>query len=292
MKTYLEQALPQQRMDFLVCDSVEGEYTYEDLESLSQEVVGEVVTHIAIMARPPQRISFVGHSMGAVIVRACISHDLFAPYVGKLYTFLSLSGPHLGLIGNPSRLVYTGLVLLQKWKRSRSLAQLAMKDETDLRRTFLYRLAATSKLHRFKNVLLAASGQDYYAPYYSARIEMNESGSGGGGATNALNAASDVLGGIGASIARASGGGSGSSPSSTPAAVANEMVRLIMEPLIKAGNETTPAKSVNVIRYDVRLAQQGNVADSITGRLNHIAFIDSEVFLEKFLSVHAWEYFA
>ena len=61
---------------------------------------------------------------------------------------------------------------MQKWKKSGSLHQLAMKDATDIRQTFIYKLSQRSNLHRFRHVLLAGSTQDRYVPWHSARIEL------------------------------------------------------------------------------------------------------------------------
>ena len=69
-------------------------------------------------------------------------------------------------------LSFVGMWLMQKWKKSGSLHQLAMKDASDIRNTFMYKLAAGSNLHMFKHVLLAGSTQDRYVPWHSARIEL------------------------------------------------------------------------------------------------------------------------
>ncbi len=60
--------------------------------------------------------------------------------------------------------------LMQKWKKSSSLLQLGLKDHSDIRQTFLYKLSEKSNLHRFKNVLLCGSAQDRYVPVHSAHI--------------------------------------------------------------------------------------------------------------------------
>lgn len=67
---------------------------------------------------------------------------------------------------------FTGMWIMQKWKKSGSLHQLAMKDASDIRNTFMYKLAANSNIHMFRNVLLAGSTQDRYVPWHSARIEL------------------------------------------------------------------------------------------------------------------------
>jgi len=61
---------------------------------------------------------------------------------------------------------------MQKWKKSGSLQQLALKDAADVRKTFMYQLSLRSNLHRFRHVLLAGSTQDRYVPWHSARVEM------------------------------------------------------------------------------------------------------------------------
>jgi hypothetical protein len=45
-------------------------------------------------ARP--RLSFVGHSIGNLIIRSALTHPAMAPFLDRLHTFLSISGPHLG----------------------------------------------------------------------------------------------------------------------------------------------------------------------------------------------------
>lgn len=86
------------------------------------------------------------------------------PYIELFHTFLSLSGPHLGMVHHTSSLVstgklnqiygiyktvilqlhdftITGMWLLQKWKKSESLLQLSLNDSTDMRDTFIYKLS-------------------------------------------------------------------------------------------------------------------------------------------------------
>ena len=65
-----------------------------------------------------------------------------------------------------------GMWFMQKLKKSGSLHQLALKDATDIRQTFMYQLSQRSNLHMFRHVLLAGSTQDRYVPWHSARIEM------------------------------------------------------------------------------------------------------------------------
>lgn len=52
--------------------------------------------------------SFIGHSLGNIIIRSVLTRPRFRCYLCKLHTFLSLSGPHLGTLYNNSTLVSTG----------------------------------------------------------------------------------------------------------------------------------------------------------------------------------------
>jgi hypothetical protein len=152
-------------------------------------------------------LSFVGHSLGNLVVRATISHPRFERHRSLLYTYLSLSGPHLGTLFNSSGLVNMGMLfpsvrrwyqtpprsgmwLMQKWKKSCSLSQMSFKDHVDPKQTYLYKLSKkpcksrrrdtcqTSPcfsllgLEYFKHILLIASPQDRYVPFHSARIEV------------------------------------------------------------------------------------------------------------------------
>ena len=71
--------------------------------------------------------------------------------------------------------VNAGMWVMQRWKKSGSLQQLALKDSSDIRQTFMYKLSENSNLHCFKNVLLAGSSQDKYVPIHSARVELCKS---------------------------------------------------------------------------------------------------------------------
>lgn len=61
------------------------------------------------------------------------------------------------------------------------------------------------------------------------------------------------------------------------------MVHNIMYPVINS-SETT------LVRYDIHHALP-NTANSIIGRAAHIAVLDSELFIEKFLVVTGLKYF-
>ena len=117
-------------------------------------------------------ISFIGHSLGGVIIRTALTCDVLEPYLPKLHTFMSFSSPHLGFLYSEKVHISTGLWLIKRWRKSMALEQLSLTDETDLRRTFMYQLSVDDKLGSFKHVVLVSSHMDKYSPFNSARVEL------------------------------------------------------------------------------------------------------------------------
>ncbi|XP_076866845.1 protein FAM135A isoform X2 [Brachyhypopomus gauderio] len=171
VKTYLELGLPGSRIEFLMSERNQND-TFADFESMTDRLLDEIVQYIQIYSLTVSKISFVGHSLGNLIVRSVLTRPRFKSYLSRLHTFLSLSGPHLGTLYNSSALVNTGLWFMQKWKKSGSLLQLTCRDHSDPRQTFLYKLSKKAGLQFFRNVVLVGSLQDRYVPYHSARVEM------------------------------------------------------------------------------------------------------------------------
>ncbi|XP_019376041.1 PREDICTED: protein FAM135A isoform X2 [Gavialis gangeticus] len=171
VKTYIELGLPGGRIDFLMSERNQND-TFADFDSMTDRLLDEIIQYIQIYNLTISKISFIGHSLGNLIIRSVLTRPRFKYYLTKLHTFLSLSGPHLGTLYNSSALVNTGLWFMQKWKKSGSLLQLTCRDHSDPRQTFLYKLSKKTGLHYFKNVVLVGSLQDRYVPYHSARIEM------------------------------------------------------------------------------------------------------------------------
>ncbi|XP_039709152.1 protein FAM135A isoform X5 [Pteropus medius] len=171
VKTYIELGLPGGRIDFLMSERNQND-TFADFDSMTDRLLDEIIQYIQIYSLTVSKISFIGHSLGNLIIRSVLTRPRFKYYLNKLHTFLSLSGPHLGTLYNSSALVNTGLWFMQKWKKSGSLLQLTCRDHSDPRQTFLYKLSNKAGLHYFKNVVLVGSLQDRYVPYHSARIEM------------------------------------------------------------------------------------------------------------------------
>ena len=117
------------------------------------------------------RISFIGHSLGGLIIRAALPHLL--DYKRIMYSYISLGSPHLGCSQFSNKIVEAGLWLISKIKNSVCIQQLTLKDSLNFRQCYLYELARNSKLSCFEQVLLVSSSQDSYVPFESARIEVD-----------------------------------------------------------------------------------------------------------------------
>lgn len=171
IKTYLEMGLPGAGLQFLMSEINQSD-TFLSFEDMTKKLVNEIMYHVKTCYLNIGKISFIGHSLGCILIRSAIQKPELASLATKFHTFLSLSGPHLGTMYNNSGLVNAGMWMMQKWKKSGSLQQLALKDTTDIRSSFMYKLAERSNLQLFKHVLLAGSSRDKYVPIHSARVEL------------------------------------------------------------------------------------------------------------------------
>ena len=118
-----------------------------------------------------KKISFIGHSIGGVIIRSALPY--LKEYKEKLYLYISLSSPHLGYAFSDSKLIKTGMWFLNRWKGSKSLEQLLQNDNENLQETCLYKISEFEGLNWFNYVYLLSSHQDNYSPYESSRIEIS-----------------------------------------------------------------------------------------------------------------------
>lgn len=249
IKTYLEMGLPGAGLQFLMSEINQSD-TFLSFEDMTKKLVNEIMYHVKTCYLNIGKISFIGHSLGCILIRSAIQKPELASLATKFHTFLSLSGPHLGTMYNNSGLVNAGMWMMQKWKKSGSLQQLALKDTTDIRSSFMYKLAERSNLQLFKHVLLAGSSRDKYVPIHSARVELCKT------------AVKDqtILG-----------------------AAYREMVHNILDRLLASD-------TAELVRYDIHHALPNNT-NSMIGRAAHIAVLDSELFIEKFLVIAVLKYF-
>ena len=148
-------------------DQTEGDI-FEMGERLANEVKQYIQSFCPVSCLA--RISFIGHSLGGIIIRAALPH--LEEFKDKFYTYMSLSSPHMGYMYNSNKLFDAGMWFLKKWRKSKCLLQLSMTDAKNIEDTAIYKLSLSTGFTWFKNVVLVSSYQDQYVPFDSARIQI------------------------------------------------------------------------------------------------------------------------
>ena len=159
---------------FLMSSSNEEFTATSSFERLGENLAREVINFIRAEAIESMisRVSFICHSFGSIIARTALRKPQLEPLLPMLYTYISLSGPHLGMLYSSNLLVELGVWGLRKWKHAQCLTELSLKDAKEPSNTFLYRLSKGDALSRFTNVILVSSAEDRYVPHHSARIQL------------------------------------------------------------------------------------------------------------------------
>jgi hypothetical protein len=85
--------------------------------------------------------------MGGVIIRTALCY--LENVDRHLYSFISLSAPHLGYLYEPSTHIQAGLWFMNTWNKATSIEQICLRDKEDLRQCFLYRLSRCKTLDKF-----------------------------------------------------------------------------------------------------------------------------------------------
>ncbi|CAA0826641.1 Putative serine esterase family protein [Striga hermonthica] len=173
------------KVEFLMSEANEDK-TSGDFREMGERLALEVVSFIKKKMDKASRtgilttikLSFVGHSIGNIILRTALTDSIMEPYLRYLHTYISVSGPHLGYLYSSNSLFNGGLWLLKKLKGTQCIHQLTFTDDPDLQNTFLYKLCKQKTLEHFQNIILLSSPQDGYVPYHSARIETCPASSG------------------------------------------------------------------------------------------------------------------
>ncbi|XLT30148.1 hypothetical protein S245_061457 [Arachis hypogaea] len=166
-------------VEFLMSEANEDRTASDDFRIMGQRLAKEVISFVKRKMDKASNsgilgdihLSFVGHSMGNLIIRSALADSLMEPYLRYLYTYMSISGPHLGYLYSSNSLFNSGLWLFKKLKGTQCIHQLTFTDDPHFQNTFLYKLSKQKTLEYFRNIILISSPQDGYIPYHSARIE-------------------------------------------------------------------------------------------------------------------------
>ncbi|XP_019154428.1 PREDICTED: uncharacterized protein LOC109150890 isoform X5 [Ipomoea nil] len=168
--------------------------------------------------------------------------SIMEPYLKYLYTYVSVSGPHLGYLYSSNSLFNSGLWVLKKLRGTPCIHQLTFSDDPDIENTFLYKLCKQKTLENFRNIILLSSPQDGYVPYHSARIEMCQASS-----------MDQTRKGI----------------------LFMDMLNNCLEQMYTSSSELRVIMRCDV-NFDMSL--QGRSLDTVIGRAAHIEFLDSDTF--------------
>lgn len=153
---------------FLISKANE-DMTKKKIPQMGIDLANEIIKYVQETKSKFSKISFIGHSLGGVIIRTALNH--LPQFKAYFFSFVSLSSPHLGCQQNKSSLVNIGMTFMEKVQKDQVISQLNMTDHEDPNQTFLYKLAENDQLNLFNNVIMVSSPQDKYVPYTSARIQ-------------------------------------------------------------------------------------------------------------------------
>ncbi|KAG1675903.1 hypothetical protein FOA52_001560 [Chlamydomonas sp. UWO 241] len=142
---------------------------------LAKEVSELCTPYISSSRRPLSALSFVGHSMGNLIMRAALTCPEMRPFLRLLHLYVSICGPHVGQMYSQNAMLDAGVSLLKSVSSvGTCMKQLSFSDAARVEDCYLYKLAHKSTLQDFRYVCLVSSVQDRYVPFHSSRIAMCE----------------------------------------------------------------------------------------------------------------------
>ncbi len=226
--------------------SVNEERTGNSIVALGAALAQEVTSFCS--SRNVMRLSFIAHSLGGLITREAIGHESMEQYSGVLHTLVTLGSPHLGYLFSKNSLVDSAMWLMKKVKDMPALHQLAMSDSPSKSQCYLSKAAASVQLNRFKHIVLVASPQDGYVPFYSARMEVPQ------------ESLSDRLNG--------------------PLIIG--MANALLAPLVQDGSRVR-----SISRVEAQFLIEADGMDKRIGRAAHIMFLDNTAFIQMFVGLYA-----
>ena len=110
---------------------------------VAKEMASQLVSLSSKTGRAVHQISFIGHSIGSVILQLAIRNPLLQNYQSCYHLFLSLNSPHLG-VQFSSKTHEWGKKVLSLVSSYAVVDELLLKDGNDSKNSLLYRMALTS----------------------------------------------------------------------------------------------------------------------------------------------------
>ena len=89
------------------CSKANENNTLCSIKEMGENLAEEVIEYIEQWCYGSlDRLSFIGHSLGGIIIRAALPY--LKDYKDKMYSYMSLSAPHLGFLYGTGFLIKTG----------------------------------------------------------------------------------------------------------------------------------------------------------------------------------------
>lgn len=143
-----------------------------NIETMGRNLASEIEQEMQKYDNPDDvDISFIGYSLGGVVVRAALLHLEIFKF--NMNTFISLSCPHIGHVEHGNTLAKVGMLAMNTIWHSNVIDDLFLRDNKNKRLTYLYSLSCHSGLSWFKNITLYGSTDDGYVSSNSALISRN-----------------------------------------------------------------------------------------------------------------------
>ena len=163
------------------------ENTTKSLVILASRIAQEISTILNSLLSKSlsiHHISFIGHSIGSLVLRLAFNNPLLSPFTKYFHLFLSLNAPHVGVLFARKPLEW-GSKVLSLVGSSALVDELLLKDAKNPRNALLYRMALNHGgkelgqlcvgLSQFKYFYLVSSCQDAFVPFHSERVETTPS---------------------------------------------------------------------------------------------------------------------
>ena len=119
---------------------------------LAEEV--EDVIHSYFEIRNISKISFIGFSLGGLIIWAALSK--LHKFRHLFYGYTSIASPHLGLKYS-QKLISAALTLMNVVKEVQTIKELRLHDSSKIEESYLYHLSEQEGLNWFSHVFLLSS---------------------------------------------------------------------------------------------------------------------------------------
>lgn len=138
--------------------------THDPLEVMGLRLAAEVRNFIRTCFYGKKfTISFIGHSLGGLIIRAALGH--LAEFKDHFRAYFSLCSPHLGVAGGKF-LVSVGIKLMSSMEKYKSMRQMSLEDKEKV----LVKIAEQNGLSDFETLGFFGFYKDGYVSVKSAKV--------------------------------------------------------------------------------------------------------------------------